>query len=227
MSPSGSLFCGRTMSASEIRIATTAEELSQVYRFRYEIYVAEMGRTCAHVDHRQRQLRHSLDETGVNIVAYSCGSVVGALRTNFSLDGPFGIFRQFYGIRLDAHTHPAQTSISTGLMVAATHRHRFVAPRLAIAGYELALRRDARWSFIDCIPSLAPFFKQFGWIEHLPEAKHPDYSFPVKRMRLDLYDEDHLNTVRLPFLMSYRKHQRERSEERRSFTKECASYSTN
>jgi hypothetical protein len=76
---------------------------------------------------------------------------------------------------------------------------------LAISSYEYGLERGVRWNFIDCIPPLAPFFKAFGWIEHLPEAKHPEYPFSVKRMKLDLEDEEHLSKLGSPFLSSYRK----------------------
>jgi hypothetical protein len=162
------------MSATVVKIASTPEELLQVYRFRYDVYVTEMGRNPPHVNYEIMQVRHPLDENGINIVAYDGSAIIGVLRTNFGQDGCFGSLREFYGIQEGQHGHPRLTSISTGLMVAATHRHRFIAPRLAIAGYECGLQRNIRWNFIDCIPPLAPFFKGFGWIEHLPEKMHPE-----------------------------------------------------
>lgn len=202
------------MCPTSVRVISTPEDLANVYRFRYEVYVAEMGRNPKHADHEKRELKHPLDATGVNLAAYDGSSVVGVIRNNIGPDGSFGHFFDFYGIGAAEHDHPARTSITSGLMVEATRRRGIIGARLATAAYEHGLSRGTRWNFIDCIPDLVPFFVGFGWIEHLPEDNHPEYPFKVRRLRLDLEDECHLERVRSPFLECLRKHKEARKRTR-------------
>ena len=51
------------MLRSGIHLAETEEEKNAVYRFRYEIYVAEMGRYGAAADHDAKMLFEAEDET--------------------------------------------------------------------------------------------------------------------------------------------------------------------
>jgi hypothetical protein len=199
------------MSKTTIRLITNREDLEEVYRFRYTVYVQAMGRESRYAEHEARQLRHPLDATGINIAALDGPSIIGVIRNNFGVDGSFGQFWDFYGIGHCDYEHPRQTSITSGLMVATTRRGGFLGARLAIAAYEDGLSRGIRWNFIDCIPSLAPFYLAFGWVEHLPEATHPEYFNRVRRLRLDLEDEKHFERVRSPFLDCYRKHRARRS----------------
>jgi hypothetical protein len=172
-----------------------------------------MGRNSRHADHETQQLRHPLDATGVNIVALDGPSIIGVIRNNIGLDGSFGHFLDFYGIRDSAYNHPRRTSITTGLMVEATRRGGIIGTRLATAAYKHGLSRGIRWNFIDCIPSLEPLYLAFGWVEHLPEATHPEYLNRVRRLRLDLEDEEHFERVRSPFLDYYRKYKERRSRD--------------
>jgi hypothetical protein len=190
-----------------VRIASTAEERRRVYRFRYDVYVEEMGRNPPMADHASKQLHHELDDTATNFAAYDENKMVGVIRNNSAADSLFGLYADFYGIRELPIDHQVRTSITTGLMVAATHRKTIVGSQLATASYNYGLQRKVRWNFIDCIPPLGPFFERFGYIDHLPEAKHPEYPFSVRRLSLDLEDEEHLATIRSPFhreLLKYR-----------------------
>lgn len=198
------------MPKTAIRTMTSRDDLQAVFRFRYQVYVHEMGRPSQYANHKIQQLRHPLDDTGVNIAALDGPSIIGVIRNNIGLDGSFGQFFDFYGIGNGAFDHPRQTSITSGLMVEANRRGGVLGARLAIAAYEHGLDRGTRWNFIDCIPPLEPFYLSFGWVEHLPEATHPEYRNRVRRLRLDLEDEDHLQRVRSPLLDPYRKHKARR-----------------
>ena len=194
------------MLKTAIRAIINRGDLQAVYRFRYQVYVQELGRRSPHADYDIHQLRHPLDDTGVNIAAFDGPSIIGVIRNNIGLDGSFGPFLDFYGIGSGAYDHPRQTSITSGLMVTATRRGGIIGTRLATAAYKHGLSRGTRWNFIDCIPSLEAFYLAFGWVEHLPEATHPEYLTRVRRLRLDLEDEEHFERVRSPFLDCYRKH---------------------
>ena len=193
---------------SVIRIATTQAELEAVYRFRYEIGVNELQRSCPHIDHRAGQLRHPLDETAVNFAAFDGSTVIGAVRQNYGRAARFGALASFYSIADSAAAAGAGLTITTGLMVTARERGGMTGSRLACAAYEHALTRDIRWGYIDCIAALEPLFRRLGYIDHLPEAPHPEYGFPVRRLKLNLLDIEHLERVRSPFLELLRAYRR-------------------
>ena len=51
--------------AFEVGLAETAEEKESVYRFRYSVYVEEMGRYQGRADHEGKRLVEPEDEHGV------------------------------------------------------------------------------------------------------------------------------------------------------------------
>lgn len=201
------------MPNTTIRMLISPDDLQAAYRFRYRVYVQEMRRNSRHANHEIQQLRHPLDDTGVNIAAVDDPLIIGVIRNNIGPDSSFGQFLDFYGIGNGGYDHPRQTSITSGFMVEANRRGGIIGARLAIAAYEHGLSRGTRWNFIDCIPSLVPFYLAFGWVEHLPEATHPEYLTRVRRLRLDLEDEEHFERVRSPFLDCYRRHKERRSRD--------------
>lgn len=197
-----------------VKIASTQEELEMVYRFRYQVCVEELRRSTPDADHRNRRLKHPLDDHGVNFFAHDGLKIRGVIRGNVGADGSFGPYAVFYGVDSPEFGHPYKTSISTGLIVDADGRRGMIGTRLVLASYAYALRRSIRWNFMDCIAPLTPYFLKLGYVEHLPEASHPEYQFPVKRMMIDLDDEKHLESVHSPFLRASREHKasRQRAE---------------
>ncbi len=182
----------------DIKIASSDQELDAIYRFRYRIYVEEMGRTQHYANSALRIIRDPLDDTAINLAAWMNNEVAGVIRNNASSDGPLGYYEDFYAMRETGLDHPSRTSITTRLMLAPEHRRGTLAIRLAVASFSIGIQRKTRWNFIDCNSHLVGFFQSLGWIEHLPQADHPEYGL-VHRMRLDLTDVAHLEAVGSPF----------------------------
>jgi GNAT superfamily N-acetyltransferase len=182
----------------EIRPAASPEELEAVYRFRYRIYVEEMHRKQLYADHERRLIQDPLDPFSINLVAWKGSEVIGAIRNNAAEDGPLGQYEAFYEMHAVGNDHPTRTSITTRLMLAPEHRRGPLAIRLANASYQIGLERNVRWNFIDCNDHLLNLFTGLGWIAHLPPAAHPEYGV-VHRLRLDLFDSNHLAAVSSPF----------------------------
>jgi len=145
----------------------------------------------------------------VNFQFRSGTDLQGVLRLNLRRDASCGQLDDFYGISSMPRQHQESASIATGFMVHASKRGGYIATCLSIAAYEYALNEGIRWSYIDCIPRLKPFFSKLGYMDFLTQALHPEYGFEVYRMRLDLHDHNHLFKVRSPF---YASHKRWRSE---------------
>ncbi len=77
------------MSRSGIYLAETQEEKEAVYRFRYEIYVSEMGRYGQAADHERKMLYEPEDETARISYVLQDGEVVATGRLSWGGDAPF------------------------------------------------------------------------------------------------------------------------------------------
>jgi len=76
------------VSRSGIYLAETQEEKEAVYRFRYEIYVTEMGRYGQAADHERKMLYEPEDETARISSAIRDGEVVATGRLSWGGDAP-------------------------------------------------------------------------------------------------------------------------------------------
>lgn len=71
----------------EIHVASTTEEREAVFRFRYEVYVDELGRYRAVADHQRRQLADPEDDRSWLVYASAGGEVVASLRVTWGGQG--------------------------------------------------------------------------------------------------------------------------------------------
>jgi hypothetical protein len=76
------------MLRSGIHLAVSDAEKREVYRFRYDIYVEEMGRYKSTADHANRLLIEPEDDTARIFYACQEGKVVGTARFNWGSDAP-------------------------------------------------------------------------------------------------------------------------------------------
>lgn len=72
-----------------MHLATTEAEKEAVYRFRYDVYVEEMGRYADAADHANRRLVEPEDDTARIWYAARDGEVVATHRLSWGGDGPF------------------------------------------------------------------------------------------------------------------------------------------
>lgn len=185
----------------DIRLATTHEELEQIYRFRYHIYIQEMGRTQHYADHDRQMTVEPLDATGKVFGAWSEGKVIGTVRINLARDTNLGYYEQIYSLQRAGAFHPKHTSITTKLMVAKNQRRGRLAVLLAVAGYNTLRENGVEFDFIDCNSHLVPLFFKWGYRLYKENIEHPEYG-NVTPLVLALGDIPHLKQVRSPFSTS-------------------------
>lgn len=182
-----------------VRVTNCAEELTAVYRIRYDVYVRELRRNPPDADHERQILSDFLDEGSEHLGAFDGDRLIGAIRNTFAANTDLGYYEEFYGFRTVGDDHPALTSMTTAQVVLQEHRGARIGFKLPMASFLSGLSHGVRWNFIDCIPSLLDFFKHIGYREHLQAAPHPTYGFTVHRLRLDLWDIEYFKCMRSPF----------------------------
>ena len=181
-----------------IRLASTAEELETIYRFRYRIYVDEMNRRQFYADRASKRIEDPLDRGGYNFAAFQGDEVVGVVRVNLPRTSDIAYYETFLDMHSADRFHPSATSMCTRLMVTPRLRRTSLAMRLAQVSYEFCLHNQIRYNFMDCDDHLISFFTRLGY-NIRRRAEHPEYGMGTV-MRLDLLDRARLAQTRSPFL---------------------------
>jgi hypothetical protein len=181
-----------------IRRAESADDLEKLYRFRYRVYVEEMGRPQRYADHAARRVEEPLDATAVNWIALDQDDrVVGCLRWNSGRDTDFSEYVDLYDMRRAGPYFPEHCGTTTKLMVDAAHRRSALPVLLCRAGYRQARQKGVIADFMDCNPHLEAQFAAFGYRPYRHRIQHPEYG-DVLPMLLVCADLDHLRRVRSP-----------------------------
>lgn len=185
-----------------IKEAESPDELEAVYKFRYLIYVKEMNRVQHYANHEKEIIVDPLDDGKCHdLVAYdSQQNMIGIVRVNFSRESDLGFYEDFYQMQCVGDEHPNHTAIITRLMIhPAWRKTTDLAVQLNVACFELGLKHEIKFAFMDCNDHLVKFFTGFGWREYIGKVEHSEYGL-VTPMRLDLLDFDYLKNIHSPFL---------------------------
>ena len=147
-----------------IAFAETDEERRAVYRFRYEIYVEEMGKYRSVADHAQRLFHEPVDEQSGIVYATQNGEVVATARSTWGGDGPFPqrMIDQ-YDLAPFLAELPA-SAISVGERGMVTPRLRGSDLFLRLIGWSLCFANERRIQlcFGDCEPHLLNLYLGLG-----------------------------------------------------------------
>jgi hypothetical protein len=148
------------------RIAQTVEEKRAVQRFRYEVYVEELGKRISSADHERRLIAEPEDDDpcAVHLYAGKLEDISGALRILCYPPGaaPQGQVERFSMGRFSALEDTA-VSVSGRFVVKPSLRGKLVMLTLARMGYEQVLSRGVRLDFIYCAPGLVRSWRRLGY----------------------------------------------------------------
>lgn len=187
------------MAASiEIKTAETDQERQRIYRFRYEVYVDEMGKKPRHADHIAKTITDDLDEAALLLYAEADGQLVGTVRLNYRGRQPFPeSWESLYHISTFAAGYGDQISMTSRLMVAKDWRGSSVSGLLVAAVYNAGREMGSRFDFCNCAPSLIEFYEQIGFRRFAPGFLDEDNGYRVPLVMV-VRDLEHLKTVRSP-----------------------------
>ena len=149
----------------EIREAVDTAARNDVYRFRYRIYVEQMGRRQKYADHVRKLIVEPLDEAARIYAAYLDGIIVGTIRGNRFSDLATGYYRKIYRIDDRFPLSPDQMSLTTKLMFDPGLQRSLYPIRLIVHyARDFNSGRLCKIDFVDCSRWLLPFFLK---LEHM------------------------------------------------------------
>ena len=141
--------------AVEVFRAQSDQDREELFRFRYEVYVEEMGRYRRTADHQGRRLVEPEDAHSVLYGAREDGQVVGTTRLTFGADGFSARQVDQYSLGPFLSDAPARLmAVGERLMVVARLRGSPVASRLRDLGFDDVRSAGVRLAFGNCEPHL-------------------------------------------------------------------------
>ncbi len=131
-------------------------------RLRYDVYCGELGRKSPNADHERKLLRDDLDKFAHVFFAEADGQAVATIRGNRPSEGDIGILGELYGMQHSPH-YPDHNAIITKFVIARDYRGGSMALRMIAALVRYGEKYDIRECFIDCVPSLLPYYRAIGF----------------------------------------------------------------
>jgi hypothetical protein len=160
----------------EVCEATDPDARNEIYRFRYRIYVEQMGRRQKYADHALKRIVEPLDETARNYAAYFNGNIVGTIRGNRFSERSTAYYRKLYRIDDRFPYYPDEMSLTTKLMFDPAMRGSAYPIRMIVHyARDFNARRPCKIDFVDCNRGLLPFFLKLGYVDYLGWVFHSEY----------------------------------------------------
>jgi predicted GNAT superfamily acetyltransferase len=196
----------------DIRIASTIEELTAIYKFRYAISVNEMKWRESYANHEKCVIMDALDSPKAMVLgAWKDKELIGLSRSNFIRDGGIGDYLKYYNLIHLPEQELSKASITTLLMVHPTYRYSILTSRLVCETYRHGLEQGIETNYCDCDPYLLSFYTKLGYLVIDKNFIHPEFGLGSV-MKLNMYDLEHLEHLRSPFRKVLKAHLSKRCE---------------
>lgn len=155
----------RVLRIPRVQVAHSLEQRRRIYQFRYQIYVADMGKRPANADHMAREISDALDDEAVHLFIEDDGEITAVMRCNFRMPGgvdaplaaAFGLAGLAAGWSLE------QMAFTSSTMTVPSVRKKLHMAALYSYVYTLGRMRGMRSDTILCAPGLVPYFARLGY----------------------------------------------------------------
>jgi hypothetical protein len=183
----------------QVAAARTPEQSREVYRFRYQVYVEELGLDPPGTDHAARQVKDALDEAATNYLLRRDEDIVGALRVLrlADLDDPSMLVAKLDLKPALKAFSPSEIGTTSRFMLHPGLRHGKAILALMRAAFEDAAASGARLNFGDCSPHMLPFYEHLGYRRCGAAFNDPHFGYKLPILML-MGDLDYFAQVRSP-----------------------------
>ncbi len=193
-----------------VKLNLTTQELNEVYKLRYSVYVEDLKYHQPYADKISKKLRDPLDSTGNIFGIFRNNEAIGTVLTNYAKHSDLGYYSELYKMKELNYGSYYDSSITTKLIVRRDFRSKSAAFRLALATYIQALKDGIKYDFVDCDLEMVPFFVRLGYNVHIESMLHPEFGHGAVLV-LELQNIEHLEECNSPFAKHYHKIMHEES----------------
>ena len=150
-----------------VMVAESEEERDALFRFRYSIYVDELGRKLGNADHASRRVHDAEDDKDYTLLLYTLGrdgTVTGTARLRHWRAGAVNA-KDWDTFSMERF--PGLERLGTcewgRLMVKPDERGQRLLVSLAVALAQLSIERGVDVGFINCAPGLVRHYRRLGF----------------------------------------------------------------
>ncbi len=194
-----------------IGLATTRKEREKIYRFRYQVYVEEMGKLLSSADHKHRMVVDSEDSDDRCMLFYARtrSEIVGTMRLHIGRGHDFPAYlRDNMDLekfdKFPANNPANQLSYTSKTMVDPRYRRSQAFYLLSATLYETLRKHDCPFNFTVGAPYMVALYEQLGHRRYMGNFSVPGYGY-MSPMVILMEDLDHLRQVRSPLWRIARK----------------------
>jgi hypothetical protein len=155
--------------------ADTPDLSELVYRFRYHIYVEQMGRRQIYADHITKSIKEPLDELGDNFLAIKDGRLIGTIRRNRLDDPSTAYYQKIYRSNLFDMSRDHNIATTTKLMLLPEYRQSMYSVRLIKEYADHGYRDGVQVELLDCNKHLVQFFEKMGYFSYCGWTFHKEF----------------------------------------------------
>ncbi|HUI28285.1 MAG TPA: cyclic nucleotide-binding domain-containing protein, partial [Candidatus Kryptonia bacterium] len=193
---------------SRIAIAETDDEKRAVYRFRYDVYVTEMGRYQTVADHAQRLLYEDCDAHSRIFYATEDDTVVATLRLTWGGDAalPQRMVEQYHLAPFLAELPQSAIAVGERGMVTPRLRNSDLFLRLIGASFGFVNERRIQLAFGDCEPHLLNLYLGLGYRTYSKKnvnSAEAGYLVPIVFVPEDIAYLRYLNSPLLEYVRDF------------------------
>jgi len=185
----------------EIKLIDNPQDLQQVFRLRYAVYVEELGAEMEYADHQRKEVHEPWDDTGDNLGAWINGELVGCVRINRGGESDLSEYQDFFSpIIGDKSSGCSLESISVSSKFAVHQRHRgaIFAVRLAQANYVQMHENNSQLNYLTCRANLVEMYRKLGFQQCAAAIHHHEAGW-ITPMALAVQDYEYLRQIKSPF----------------------------
>ena len=191
-----------TDQGTTILLAVSEAERQEVYRFRYAVYVEEMGKSPPDANHERRVLMDRFDATAsLYLIRDGEGALVGTLRINHlaALESAQEALRPIPLEPLLEQASLKNLSYTSRLMLRADWRGGSSLALLCNRIFADSLEEGIRFDLCHAHPGLIELYEQLGYRRFCAGITLPGVGYQVP-MLLALRDRAHLRRCRSPLM---------------------------
>jgi len=181
------------------RVANNPEQKQAIYAFRYKIYILEMGKTLANVDHENKLLKDDRDDHAVQFYLEDEDGVVACLRSFVSEEKPFTSEEiEDYSLNLFSSFEKGSICLTSKLMIDSKKRNTSALGLLVINAYKYGREKGVQFDFCNCAPSLVQLYEMLGYRRYKDNITDNDVGYRVPLVNV-LEDIQHYEFIKSPF----------------------------
>ncbi len=164
-----------------VRIAETPTDREAIFRFRYRVFVEELGRQSGSADHGARLMYDELDKHAVLLYARDeAGQIVATARTNIMRPEEVPEHLKIvFSIHRFSSFQDCVVSFSSWGMIAREWRQTPLMQHMIIQLYHVLKQREVHFDFCHCRPAMVHAYESFGARRYADNFVDPDAGYQV------------------------------------------------